>query len=142
MFGRLWSRDQRRDIFHYFDGTDKRRADPLALMTRIEDDCPDFADLLSIIAAGEEGGLSIPSPGVKAEMSAAYKSALAKLLAVVRKAFGVKPLDQSGGLTDAETLQLFTRYLVFMGELAEAARPLPDSPPVESPSLPAASPTA
>lgn len=140
MFGwlrRLWSRDQERLIFTYRDGTSNRRVDPLAVLRQLESELPDWAAILDQTRAPE-----MPVAGtVGAELVQQRKDAVAKLIDAARRLFGVKPLDDTGGLTEAETLGLFTAYLSFMGGLAEEALPLSQSPPVGD-SSPAASDTA
>jgi hypothetical protein len=133
MLGWLFGRS--RDIFIYHDGTGKRRADPLVAMAKIEDACPDLAHLLTLATADAEMRV-MPGP-VGDAIKGSKREAVAKLLEVTRTAFGVKPLGDKDGLTDAETLALLTSFLKFMGGLAEEARPLPVSPPVESRSQPA-----
>jgi len=122
-----WSGDHRRAIFRYWDGRNWKRADPLAVMATIEDRCPDFGDLLRVIAADPD---DVPAGELRTQAIATHQAAVKKLLGVVQHAFGVKPLDQLGGLTHAEMIRLLTEFLHYMGRLAEAARPLPaPSPP-------------
>lgn len=123
-------RDADRKIFRFFDGTKTRRADPLAVMVKIEDICPQFADLLTVVARSADKPL-IPGP-VADDLKAGQNAATAKLLEVTCTAFGVKPLGDTDGLTSAEQMTLLTRFLIFMGGLAEEARPLPSSPRVAS----------
>lgn len=126
------SRD--RCIFRYWDGKRNRRGDPLAIMSLIEDECPDLAELLQMASADAAPAL-MPGP-VKDELEKGKKGAAKKLADVSRRAFGVKPLTDSEGLTDWEVFSLLTAFLRFMGGLAEAARPLPESQPAGSRSPP------
>lgn len=129
----LWSRDHspKRLVFEYSDGTRTRRADPLAAFAAFESACPDFEEQLK--ALDEPTGVALPPGAVAAALKTGRADALKKLLAATRAAFGVKPLDDAGGLTEAETLQLLTRFFVWMGEAARDARPFSDSRPRASP---------
>lgn len=130
---RWWSRD-RRAIFRFWDGAEWQRADPLKVMSVIEDDCPEWGALLDAVEKGIE---TVPPGPMKTDLLAVRRGATEKLLAVTRRAFGVAELDGKTGLTRAETLGLLARFLVWMVGLAEDARPLPDWPAAESHSPPA-----
>ena len=139
---RLWSgRATARDIFTYHDGTRERRADPLVIGRKLEDACPDYRELLAEL--NSPPGTPVPPGAVAQSLRDQEKDATAKLLAATRAAFGVRPLDDDGGLSEAETLGLLVAFFAFMGELAQRARPFSTSRPRDSPdsSTPPDSPT-
>ncbi len=113
----------RRDIFTFFDGTATKRADPLVVLARIEKTCPDYAELMGAVTKKTE---TLPPGPVLEQERAVQKAATEKLIETVRAAFGLKPLDDTGGLTEVETMRVFNQFLLFMGGLADRARPLPD----------------
>ncbi len=130
---RLWSRDQSRHVFTYHDGTRQRRADPLAAVAALEATDPKFAEHLAELDAKEKPDVALP-PGVVAdEVQAGRKEAVAKLLEATRAAFGLKPLDDTGGLTEAETMGVLAAFIFWMAKAAEDARPFENSQPRASP---------
>ena len=71
-----------------------------------------------------------------ADIAAQKAAAVAELVRATRAAFGVEPLTDAGGLTEAETLKVLTGFLAYLIELADAAGPFATSRPRDSP-LPA-----
>ena len=46
---RRWWRDRGRNIFSYYDGIKTRYADPVAIGTALERECPHYQELLDVI---------------------------------------------------------------------------------------------
>ena len=132
---RLWSRDQSpaRLVFEYHDGTRSRRADPLAAVAALEAADPKFAEHLAELDDSDKPGVALPPGAVADEVKAGRKEAVAKLLEATRAAFGLKPLDDTGGLTEAETMQVLMAFLLWMQAAAADARPFENSQPRASP---------
>jgi len=130
LFRRLWPRDRSRLIFSFHDGTRTRRADPLAAGGALERECPKYAELLELAV---DDAPTVPGPAAD-DVARQKGEAIAELVRATRAAFGVRPLDEEGGLTEAETLNLFREFLVFLARLADAAGPFDNSPPPASPS--------
>jgi hypothetical protein len=127
-----WFWPDPRQIFTYNDGKDRRRGDPLAIGSKLEECCPQWEDLLRTLAAPDT-----PMPGPLLTQQRAEKTrATAELVKATRETFGVKPLTESDGLTIAETVGLLAKYLEFMGGLSSLASPTSAWQAVESPSLP------
>lgn len=117
---RRWWRDRHRRIFHFWDGRQWRRVDPVRIFKAINSVCPDFGDLLELIATDLR---PLPAGALAREMSTGKSEGEERLLVAIRQAFEVQPLDQRAGLTDRETLQLLTTFLLYMAQLAENASP-------------------
>lgn len=131
-FRRLWSRDHRRCIFTYHNGTTYRRADPLAVGAVLERECPKYADYLELIADATPIGPGPAGDDIRKQKA----EAITELIRATRVAFGVVPLDADRGLTEAETLALFRSFLEFLAGLADAARPFVNSQPRDAPCPP------
>lgn len=101
-----------RAIFPYWDGKRHRLGDPLALHRALLTD-PDFDMEFD--------------PKVAEVPTKDGLNATGRVAAAVRKAFGVKTLDD-GGLTDTECLTLFCEFGGYLGQLTEDTRPLASSP--------------
>lgn len=129
---KLWSRDHSRRIFTYFDGTKTRRADPLAAVAALEAADPDLYDHLASLAPVETP-VAIPPGAVAEDVTARHKDGVAKLLDATRAAFGLRKLDDTGGLTEAETMAVLASFLVWMQAAANDARPFENSQPRASP---------
>ena len=132
-FGLKRSAESRRGIFVYRDGTRKRRADPVAVEQAMID------------ALGEDWRKAVrrldqpPAPlGVVGEQaqaaSAEWEANHRKVMAAIDAAFGVRPLDDEGGLTEVERMGLLTGYLNFCVDLILAARPFANARSRASPS--------
>jgi hypothetical protein len=110
---------QRQKIFHFHDGSRWRRADPLVIEAAFDSACPGWEDYLKVLSAPDA-----PFPGgVLKDQQEGKKIAKDMIVEATRKAFGCRPLDDEGGLTEASTIALFTDFLVQMGKWAELARP-------------------
>lgn len=109
-----------RRIFPYWDGSGWHRGDPLVIGRELEKACPKYADALQTLAA-RTGDLP-PGP-VRDDLKAQQDAAILELVKAARAAFRIRPLSNEGGLTEAETVAVLSDYLVFMGDLAEMARP-------------------
>ena len=139
---RLWSRDHSRLIFAYRDGARPRRADPLVAGRKLEAACPDYADLLAVVGADPPPDLvAAMTEPVAADLKRRKAEAVAKLTAAADAAFGLKPLSDSGGLTEVERFQVLADFFVFMGGLADQSRPFSTSQSRASPTTPPDSPT-
>ena len=136
---RLWSRDHKRRIFTYWDGSAWQRADPLVLGRQLEESCPDYVDQLTTLT--HEPPITIEAGPVLDDLNRKKAAALTALVSGTRAAFGIQPLGARLGLTEAETVHLLAAYLAFMGGLADLARPFVISPPPASASTPPDSPT-
>ena len=90
----------------------------VAEVTRCASDRTPHAASMAIAAAR--------GPNAAAEQKRQFDGALADLVGIVRKAFGLAPLDPltGDGVTDAECVAVLTEYLNFAEELAETSRPL------------------
>lgn len=119
-----WFRDRHRNIFLFWDGTRWRRADPLAVGTRLEEVCPDYLALLETIAGQ---ATSAPPGALRDDLLSQQKGAAKKLASAAQQVFGLTPLDDTKGVTGAEAIGVLTRYFLFMEELAAAAELFPDS---------------
>lgn len=110
-----------RHIFRYWAGeADRWRfGDPVVIGRALEAACPDYADHLATIAAPAK----LPPGPLLDELKAKRAAATSSLVSACRKAFGVEPLTDGGGLTEAETLGVLADYLRFMAAAAEAAGP-------------------
>lgn len=139
---RWWSRDHQREIFTYSDGRTQRRADPIVVGRALEEARPDYLETLNTLYSEIPAELLAKAgPVVNENLRKQKEAAIATLVKAADAAFGLTPLDDSGGLTEAERLRVLVDYLVFMQRLADAARPFSTSQPRASPSPPPDSPT-
>lgn len=92
MFG---LRRRQRDIFTFWDGQKERRIDPLPAWYKmsVDPECVPARDCKLADAGDRESVL--------------------KVLAMTRRMFDVKPLEQ-GGLTEYETSNLFAEFMAFI----------------------------
>jgi hypothetical protein len=139
MFGwlkRFLSR-RRREIFRFHDGTRWRYTDPIVIDREINRVFPEYQTAIKFLEIPEpDGGMP---PEALEQCVRDQKRAIEKLVAMVREVFGVKALDDAGnGLTESESLDLLTSFILFSGELATAAAPLSNSPGPVAPSCPPA----
>lgn len=123
--------EKERQIYRFHDGTRPRAVDPVVCLEALER-FPGLA-LEADLALAEGVGLG----GPYAEEG---QKALARLVEATRAVFAIPPVD-AGGLTRDEALNLFVDFGNYMGRLADAARPLPGSPPPTDPPGSAASTT-
>lgn len=125
--GRLarWWRDRSRAIFVYYDGSRRRRADPVAVGAALEEAEPEYISLLAEI---NQPPAALPPGPVRDELAARQRAAAARLVAMARRAFGLPPLSDADGVTDGEALGVLTQYFLFMEDLADEARPFATSP--------------
>ena len=114
-----------RQIFIFHDGERWRRADPLVVGTRLEELCPDYQELLDLIA---KDTTLAPVGAVRDDLLKRKKDAALKLDAVARDLFGLKPLTDTGGVTGGEAIGVLTQYFLFMEVLAREANVFPVSP--------------
>jgi len=119
-----WLRNRHRNLFLFWDGTRTRRADPLLIGTRLEEECPKYLDLLDTIG---KNVTAVPPGPVRDDLLNQQKDAARKLAAAASKVFGLAPLDDTKGVTGAEAIGVLTKYFLFMEELATAAELFPDS---------------
>lgn len=138
--GRLFARRaaRKRAIFHYHDGQRNRWADPLVVESALEGSAGGEDWQAQVLLVRH---LNRPAPPgltgkVADERLDARRRETGKLLYWIREAFGIIPLSNDGmGLTEAETIGVLTEYLLFIGGLADAARPLAESPSPAAASL-------
>ena len=95
-----------REIYEYFDGIQKRQADPLVLYRKIlENDHCNLRDDLAAMADGDW-------------------EALDRIIRLIRETFGIKPLEE-GGLTQYECDELlgdFLHYITIVKKKRKASR--------------------
>lgn len=110
LWAALWGKQERRDVFEYFDGQQQRSIDPLvAYHAMIASDKGNvMTDLLDVQQGDWE--------------------AFERLQAVTREMFGVKPLAE-GGLTMYETDDLLGRFFEYMDKLKKKRAVLSPSSP-------------
>lgn len=125
---RRYFRERSRNIFHFHDGSKQRRGDPIMIGTKLEEVCPDYIELLEMIG---KDATKAPVGAVRDDLITQKREASVKLAEASRQAFGVKPLTDTEGLTQAECIHLLTDYFLFMERLARDAELFPDSPDVE-----------
>lgn len=131
-----WARWQssRRKVFFYRAGTKSRRVDPLLVVQQLNRVEPNWESLLGTI------GSKVPDV-LGAEMRAKAEKdrndAAARLVEVSRTVFDMPPLGHDGsGCTQEEVIGTITGFVLFMGRLAEAARPFyPASVPASIPGI-------
>lgn len=119
-----------RQIFKFHDGQRVRHADPFAVWSKFEAHAGiDPETLLRDVIAK-------PVPGVIGDIAERHKAnqntAFDKLMSATGHAFEIPEFgDASGkpvGLTQRERLALVHNFIVYLGGLAEAARPFTSSP--------------
>lgn len=126
-FGRIvnYLRNRSRQIFTYFDGERWRRVDPLVVGVRLEDECPDYQEMLDLIA---KDITNAPIGEVRDDLMKQKRVAVTKLDAVARQIFGLKPLSETDGVTSGEAIGILTQFWIFMHELGVSANVFADSP--------------
>lgn len=133
MLGFLFRRRdvRRRCIFHFRAGGVRRHADPIQVdqaLTRHGG--PEWTRLVGLVDSLRRpmtpAIAAARGPNAAAEQKRQFDAALADLVGIVRKAFGLAPLDPltGDGVTDAECVAVLTEYLNYAEQLAEDARPL------------------
>lgn len=116
---------ERRVIYPYFDGKATVRADPIVLYRK-------YSKVKTVLHA---------DAAVAQSPSKAREEKYLSTLVLIRDIFGVKELDQEGGLTEQETVDLLNDYLGFMELLKKSTRTPPTSPAGTSPATPPAAAT-
>jgi len=128
-FGRLkrWWFDRQRNIFRYWDGRLWRYGDPIAIGTRLQDECPDYLDYFSTVFDDPD---KLPAGSLRENLKTEQKKAQNVLIDASRKVLGIEPWDDVNrtGLMIPETLRVLGQYLHFMNQLAEDSRPFGNSP--------------
>lgn len=109
--------DTERKIYRFNDGVRVRCADPMAILRRLNK-VEGLAIETDMRLAAEEGD----------DFAEESSKAQQRISDATRQVFDVPDLE-SGGLTESELLALITHFSLFVGRLAESARPLPSSPP-------------
>lgn len=136
-------RDDRRDIFRFWDGARWRAVDPLPASRALDESLGQrVGEVLALLTTPPPPDPpNVDVSAVRADYTRRQTEAALQLADAAGKAFGVLPFDGAGGLTEAERIRLATRFLVFLHGLAEDARPFASWPAAGSPSTPPASPT-
>lgn len=133
MLGFLFRRRdvRRRCIFQFRAGGVRRHADPIqidqALTKHGGSEWTRLVTLVDSLRRPMTPAIAAArGPNAAAEQKRQFDGALADLVGIVRKAFGLAPLDPltGDGVTDAECVAVLTEYLNFAEELAETSRPL------------------
>lgn len=117
-------RPKERDIYHYFDGTAVRDADPLPLYRKMKDVITDLEVEFKVASSGMKGA------------DEHYTSAVNR----IRGIFDLKPFPE-GGLTEMECVALFRHFFNYSGgvkkKLPPSSTPSPgtsdDTPPSTEP---------
>ena len=107
-------------IFRYHDGTKIIRADPLELYKKVMDVAPDL-DIAIKLAN------SLHSDAKKGQEEA---------IATINGIFGLRPLDQEGGVTGIETMGIYDRFWEFCDSIKKNSRVNPTSAVETSPGMP------
>src|ERR1700723_2004878 len=142
MFG--WLRRRRirraREIFCYDTGNGIAYADPVAIDRELTAECADWRKQINFLTIPDVGAPL--SPAIRAQVEANQARAQKLIVGMVRKVFGVEPIDKATGrgLSETRCFNLLADYVHFCGGLAEAVGPLSNSPaPAEaSPPTPVA----
>lgn len=112
-----------RNLFEYWDGTEKRVGDPLHLYRMMQND-PEFrVDVHPMLCdEGDDDAIEIT-------------------LTAIRRAFGIQAFDPVAmtGLTQAETLQLWVAFCYWMDDVKKNTNPLPTLPQSTDATLPSSS---
>ena len=132
---RAWWADRGRRIFRYHDGGAWRRADPVWVGNRLEEACPEYQDLLDVLAKDLQ---AIPAGALRDSVASQKRDAAQKLARAARSIFGLLPLSEKGrgGVTDGEAIGVITQYFLFMEEIARESELFRTSPGPESSSPP------
>lgn len=109
-----WQNNRSRAIFRYWDGSNEASADPLAVWRAFRAD-PEF-----------DAERDIPALQLDDDKS------LAVTIAAVRRAFGLKALEQ-GGLTEGECIALLYQFIAYVGHVKKNTSQTPTSPPATEP---------
>lgn len=111
----VYSIDQR-VIYTYWDGKKMVKADPMILFK-------------NMMAMGADLFIEIKvSMSDSKDAAKAFDSSVDK----IRKIFSVEPLSENGGLTEAETLNLFDHFLVYVDRLKKNSKTSQISPTATS----------
>lgn len=105
--------DRARNIFHFWDGQQERRADPMRVWSRF---------LVHPTFENEVHPARAQLPGKDGA------EALLVVVDAVRDAFKI-PAFEDGGLTDQECYDLFNRFGVWLAALKKNGSPSPTLPP-------------
>lgn len=122
-------RARERSIYRFHDGSSWRHADPLRVQQGLA-----ACEELDLEADAKLTGLGVPES----------REALQRIVAGVRRAFGVEPLSPDGrrGLTDQECVELLLHFCDYLGALKKKAAPWQTSPgPTAPPGGPSPTPS-
>ncbi len=109
-----WKKEQRlpeRELFDYWDGTQQRKADPLACWRKIYNHETYRHDTHPLLM--DEGD----------------QEAIEIVLAMVREVFDVEEWDGESGLTQGETIDLFIDFLEYLDSVKKNTSPIATQPP-------------
>lgn len=135
LFKRSPSPDRERLIFVYrlSRTNETRRCDPLVVSRKLDEHGGEnWAELVVEVQRLRrqpnekiQAIAAVSGTDVAAERAKKFDESLAKLVAIVRAVFDLKPFGNDGtGYTEAECVDVLTQYLAFSERLAEDARPL------------------
>lgn len=114
----------RRFIFTYRDGTRSRRADPVAVDRVLKRELgTDWYDVVRRLGKPPAGLVGEQADAALVE----WETSRVKVVNTVCTAFGVHPLTDKDGLTEAELYGLLDGYIRFCSDLVELARPFPNA---------------
>lgn len=122
---RDWWVTRQRDLFVYWDGTRRRRADPIRAAKAIEQACPDYRDKL---LESVQDLAKVPVGPLRNDARERKSRAAEALVAASRQAFGLKPLTDADGVTDGEAVRVLVEFFSYMEGLANDAQVFPNSP--------------
>lgn len=96
-----------REIFWFYDGSKARGADPLAILRTLNAN-PSFGENLELLENAQ---------GVDAFVEKASSEAMD----AIREAFGLRRFDETGGLTELETMEVFKDFCAFIESLKKSS---------------------
>lgn len=123
-------------IFKFHDGTRSRKVDPLEVWSRLEAAAgEEWPELLKIIRLPLPPRIpNMDTSNLEKDVLSKQRQAADTLAKIVPDAFGVTAFDDAGGkssgLTRTQRIELVARFVVFMAELSEKARPFKSSQPL------------
>lgn len=110
-----------RKIYSFFDGENTRRADPLILYKRLSTIAPSLSIDIKISQSSSKDAIKAHD----------------KVIASIQEVFKVRPLDDTGGLTQGEMLDLLNDFIEWCDRIKKnSGIEQTLSPPMEAPLCP------
>jgi hypothetical protein len=123
-----WWTSRQRELFSYWDGSRTRRADPMRIAVAIEKVCPRYMELLRVAVDDVD---KAPIGQFRDDARTAKIEAIRTLTDTSYTVFGLEPLSDAKGVTDAEAIGILTAFFLMMEDLAQEAQLFTVSPAVE-----------